>query len=79
VDRARADRTVGKSGLTTVEREELTRLRKEPLREAEMFASRRGRPSARPISPARASVLKKEQHRRRSIDAVNLSTESDHP
>ena len=29
VDRARADRTGGKSGLTTIEREELTRLRKE--------------------------------------------------
>jgi transposase len=29
VDRARADRTGGKSGLTSAEREELTRLRKE--------------------------------------------------
>ena len=29
VEQARADRTKGKTGLTTVEREELTRLRKE--------------------------------------------------
>jgi len=29
VERARADRTQGKTGLTTVEREELARLRKE--------------------------------------------------
>jgi len=35
VERARADRTKGKTGLTTAEREELTRLRKE-VRELRM-------------------------------------------
>ncbi len=35
VDRARADRTKGKTGLTTAEREELAKLRKE-LREVRM-------------------------------------------
>jgi transposase len=35
VDRARADRTKGKTGLTTVEREELAKLRKE-VRELRM-------------------------------------------
>jgi transposase len=35
VEQARADRTKGKTGLTTVEREELTRLRKE-VRELRM-------------------------------------------
>jgi transposase InsO family protein len=47
VRRAQADRTHGRTGLTTVEREELSRLRKESRARTERDILKKDRPSSR--------------------------------